>query len=73
MAEPVIVAGEGLVDAVVEVLVVGEDNVATDVVKLDKVSFERGNGVEESTYEAFGGDIGRGQTTGDLVVVDDHP
>jgi hypothetical protein len=32
---PVIVTGESLVDAVVEVLVVGEDNVAADIVKLE--------------------------------------
>lgn len=37
MSVPVIVLGEGLVDAVVEVLVVGEDNVATDVVQLQQL------------------------------------
>ena len=31
---PVVLLGEGLVDAVIEVLVVGEDNVAADIVKL---------------------------------------
>jgi hypothetical protein len=31
---PVGLFGEGLVDAVVEVFVVGEDNVAADIVKL---------------------------------------
>lgn len=36
MSVPVIVLGEGLVDAVVEVLVVGENNVATDVVQLEQ-------------------------------------
>jgi hypothetical protein len=35
---PVIVLGESLVDAVVEVLVVGEDNVATDIVQLEESS-----------------------------------
>jgi hypothetical protein len=35
---PVIVLGESLVDAVVEVLVVGEDNVATDIVQLKESS-----------------------------------
>lgn len=34
---PVIILGESLVDAVVEVLVVGEDNVATDIVELEKI------------------------------------
>jgi hypothetical protein len=33
---PVIILGEGLVEAIVEILVVGEDNVATDVVKLEQ-------------------------------------
>jgi hypothetical protein len=37
---PVVVAGEGLVDAVVEVLVVGEDDVAADVVELGTVRGE---------------------------------
>jgi hypothetical protein len=31
---PVLVAGQGLVDAVVKVLVVGEDDMAADVVEL---------------------------------------
>ena len=31
---PVLILGKSLVDAVIEVLVVGEDNVATDIVKL---------------------------------------
>jgi hypothetical protein len=35
---PVIVLGESLVDTVVEVLVVGEDNVATDIVQLEESS-----------------------------------
>jgi hypothetical protein len=36
MCEPVIVVGERLVNAVVEVLVVGEDDMATDVVELQQ-------------------------------------
>jgi hypothetical protein len=35
---PVGLFGESLVDAVVEVLVVGEDNVATDIVELSMLS-----------------------------------
>ena len=34
VAVPVVILGEGLVDAVIEVLVVREDNVTTDVVEL---------------------------------------
>jgi hypothetical protein len=36
VGEPVVVVGEGFVDAVVEVLVVGEDDMATDVVELGR-------------------------------------
>lgn len=35
MGVPVVLLGESLVDAVIEVLVVGEDNVATDIVQLE--------------------------------------
>lgn len=35
MVEPVILLGEGLLDAVIEVLVVGEDNVAAHVIQLE--------------------------------------
>ena len=75
VAVPVIILGEGLVDAVVEVLVVGEDDVTTDIVKLTGVSErsdEEGVGKNE-TYETFGGHIGGSQTTRNLVVVDDQP
>jgi hypothetical protein len=34
VGEPVVVVGKGLIDAIVEVLVVGEDDMATDVVEL---------------------------------------
>ena len=37
MSVPIILAREGLIDAVVEVFVVGEDNVAADVVKLGRL------------------------------------
>ena len=42
VGEPVLILGEGLVDAVVEVLVVGEDNVATDIVQLSN-ALAKGN------------------------------
>jgi len=34
VCEPIVLLGERLVDNVVEVLVVGEDDMATDIVKL---------------------------------------
>lgn len=39
---PIVVLGEGLVDTVVKVLVVGEDDVAADVVELREWSANRG-------------------------------
>jgi len=36
VGEPVIFLGQGLVDAVVKVLVVGEDDMATNVVELER-------------------------------------
>lgn len=35
VGEPVILLGKSLIDAVIEVLVVGEDNVAADIVELE--------------------------------------
>jgi hypothetical protein len=43
VGEPVVVVGECLVDAVVEVLVVGEDDMATDVVELVALGMEAVN------------------------------
>lgn len=40
MGVPVIFVGESLVDAVVEVFVVGEDDVAADIVKLEREDFQ---------------------------------
>jgi hypothetical protein len=40
VGEPVVVVGQSLVDAVVEVLVVGEDDVATNVVELEWRQYE---------------------------------
>jgi hypothetical protein len=39
VCEPVILVGEGFVDAVVKVLVVGEDDMAADVVELRTLAF----------------------------------
>ena len=71
---PVGLVGESLVDAVVEVLVVGEDDVAADIVELEGLLGEVYVLEDVSfTYEAFGGDICAGKTAGGLVAVDDHP
>lgn len=75
MGVPVRLLGESLIDAVVEVLVVGEDNVAADIVKLRGGVLGAGVAMREDreTYEAFRCDISAGKTTGSLVAVDDHP
>lgn len=75
MGVPVVLLGEGLVDAVVEVLVVGEDDMATDVVELAGFASVGGKtrGGRRETHEAFGGDISGSQATRSLVGVNNHP
>lgn len=75
MRVPVILFGESFVDAVVEVLVVREDNMAADVVELlVQLDLVRLVAIRtEGAYKAFWGDVGRGQTTGRLVRVHDQP
>jgi hypothetical protein len=83
VCEPVVILGESLVDAVVEVLVVGKDNVATDIVQLfpgEKKGSDwgvpRGSWSTRKiqvTYEAFRGHISGGKTTRGLVGVDNQP
>lgn len=75
MSVPVIVLGESLVDAVVEVLVMGEDNVATDIVQLEESSgqllFYRS--LAATTYETLGGGVSAGKTTSLVRRVDNQP
>jgi len=70
---PVGLVGEGFVDAVVEVFVVGEDDVAADVVELRSISVLRDDSIDLETYEALWCDVSRGESTRCLVGVDDHP
>jgi hypothetical protein len=59
---PVILIRQSLVDAVVEVFVMREDDMATDIVQLGSRS-ELGGGVSiesRGAHEAFGGDVCRG-------------
>jgi hypothetical protein len=69
---PVLVFGESLVDAVVEVLVVGEDDVPPNIVELS-MSVCGGPMAGVSTHKALWGHISRGQTTRCLVRVYDEP
>lgn len=76
MSVPVGFVWEGLVQTVVEVFVVGEDNVAADVVELRIalmaviVGLYRLTG---ATYEPFRGHVGRGKTSWFLIGIHDHP
>ena len=83
MGVPVVLLGEGLVDAVVEVLVVREDDMAADVVELDwggpswlargcQQRREETQGAEE-THEAFRSNVCAGKTTSLVGGVNDHP
>lgn len=72
MGVPVLLSGQGFINAIVEVFVVGEDDMAADVVELRGES----DGVErrkERTYESFLCDICGSQATWHFVVVNDHP
>jgi hypothetical protein len=75
VGRPVIVVGECLVDAVIEVLVVRENDMATDVVELAALLGQVRSSLVRTgaTHKAFRGDVCRGQTTGDLVRVHDQP
>jgi hypothetical protein len=73
---PVILVREGLVDTVIEVLVVREDNVAADVVELEVPLASVGGGqtIEAGTTDkSLWSDVGRGQTTRRLIRVHDQP
>ena len=75
---PILLLRQRLVDAVVKVLVVREDDVAADIVKLSfAVLSAPGGGMyglrQRWTYEALGSDIGRGETTRSFVAVNDQP
>lgn len=82
---PVVLLGESLIDAVVEVLVVGENDVATNIVQLEtinpvslSISSNRGvisyvKGRRGKTYESFGGHVRGGKTTGSLVGINNQP
>lgn len=72
MSVPVLLFWQRLIDAVVEVLVVREDNVAADIVELSP-SVRDSERYRGETYEALWGHICGGKTAGSLVAVDDQP
>lgn len=80
MGVPVGLLGESLVNAVVEVLVVREDDMSANIVELFSqsdlihvLSMLSMLSIALATYEALRGDVGRGKTTGSLVAVDNQP
>lgn len=73
MGVPIIFVGKGLVDTVVEVFVVGEDNVAADVVELTGVNNNVGAVGGWATYETFRRHVGGGQSTRRLIGIHNQP
>jgi len=67
MRVPVVLVREGLIDNVVEVLVVGEDNVTADIVKLVETSDCANPEWIDQTYESLGCGVGGGETTRSVV------
>jgi hypothetical protein len=73
---PIGLVGESLVDAVIEVLVMGEDNVAANIVELSMAVSAAQLDMRVvccGTHEALRSNIGRGKSTGNLVGVDNQP
>lgn len=77
VVEPVVLLGKSLVKAVIEVLVVGENNVAADIIQLfchESTSATcNGSFLVGWTYEAFRSHICGRETTRLLARVDDQP
>ena len=73
MGEPVFFFGESFIDAIVEILVVRKDDMASNVVELGfglvALKVVRVSG----THKAFRGGVGRGKPTWCLVGVYYHP
>lgn len=75
---PVVWPGQRLVEAVIKVFVVGEDDMTADIVKLKRseslsAHWCVGLQVGGTTYEAFGSDVGRGETAGSRVGINNEP
>jgi hypothetical protein len=65
---PVFGLGQCLINAIVEVLVVGEDDMATNIVELGVKTLDSSRvNWGWQTHEAFRSDIRRGKTTRGLV------
>lgn len=73
MCVPILRLWQSLVNAVIEIFVVGEDNVAADIVELGSILAIISTIRSHHTYKAFWGDICGGKTTRCLVGVNDHP
>ena len=77
MGVPVVIMGKGLVNAVVEVLVVGEDDMAADIVQLRGAALasmrEKPREEAAETYETLRSHVSASKTTGLGVGVDNEP
>lgn len=73
MVIPVVVLGESLLDAVVEVLVVGEDNVATDIVELYRKKKRVSDAASNKCQLAGGGKGGKPTKPSGVTSVEARP
>lgn len=82
MSKPIILLRQRLVDAVVEVLIVGEDNVAANIVKLcvcalvlaEQCYCQSGSCNQgHIAYKAFRRYVGRGEATSLLIRIENQP
>ena len=74
MGVPVVFLGQGFVNAVIEVFVVRENDMTTDIVQLTRRLANQLSGCHSSsTHKAFFGHICRGQTARSLIGVYDQP
>lgn len=71
MCVPILLSWQGLVNAIVEVFVVGKDDMATNIVELKRSDIS--GDVGQATYESFLCDICGGKTTRYIIIVDNHP
>jgi len=74
MSVPILFFGQGFVNAVVEIFVVGENNMAANIVKLFALALACiFSNKSKKTYEAFWSHIRRSKATRCSIGVNDHP
>lgn len=75
MSVPIVFFGKGFVNAVVEVFVVRENNMAANIIQLSPPVSQMAcqDKIGGKAHEALFGYVGRGKTARRFVRVDDHP